>query len=260
LFKKIWQEECDAFAPGYKIPIPDCFFEKVRREIAEADLVLCPSRFVEESMIQNGVPASKCFTRHFGVDTSIFKPREKVPDVPVFICVGNICLRKGHHYLFRAWQKVKPHLPSNARLICVGLVLKDFQNEWFRWKGTFEYYRHFNHQALARLLSQCTAFVFPSLEEGFARVLSEAMACGLPLIATHESGASTIMRDQLEGILIPPRNVDAIADAMIRLAKDKDLNSQMGKAAYAAGARDNSWHDYALCLLQEFTRRVGRAG
>ncbi len=254
--KQIWQGECDIYAPGYKIPIPDSFFEKVEREIQEADLVLCPSRFVYESMIQHGVSGEKCFITHFGVDTSIFKPREKVPDDPIFICVGSICLRKGHHYLFRAWEKIKPRLSPNARLICIGGVRKEFQKEWSRWKGTFEHYPYLTHESLAQRLLQCTAFVFPSLEEGFARVLSEAMACGLPVIATHQSGATTVVQHQREGLIIPSRNVDAIVEAMLLLAKDKELNSQMGRAAYNSGAQKNSWQDYSLRLLREYSRRI----
>lgn len=254
--KLIWQGECDRYAPGYKIPIPDRFFEKVEREIQRADLILCPSKFVRDSMIKNGVEPSKCFISHFGVDTKIFKPRKFIPEKPQFISVGSICLRKGHHYLFRAWEKVKNQMPQGSRLICVGGVRPEFKVEWKRWRGTFTHHPHLEHAQLSELMKECTAFVFPSLEEGFARVLSEAMACALPLITTYESGATTVMEDGREGILVPSKNVEALAQAMLRLASESDLNLKMGQAAYHSGALQNTWQDYAERLLKEYSRRI----
>ena len=108
------------------------------------------------------------------------------------------------------------------------------------------------------LLQSATAFVFPSLEEGFARVLAEAMGAGLPIIATHESGASTLVQSGVQGILVPPRSIDTLANAMIQVATDRDLNERMGDAAYEVGAVRNSWQDYGDRLLAEYERRLAR--
>jgi glycosyltransferase involved in cell wall biosynthesis len=251
------QRECDIWCPGEKVPIPRWMFARMNRELERADLVLCPSTFVKDTMPANGVSGDKCFLNPFGVDTSIFVPRKTIPQKPRFISVGMICVRKGHQYLFRAFELVKRAIPE-AELICVGNYRPDFRLERPRWEGTFTHHPGLPHQELARLLTGCTAFVLPSLEEGFARVLSEAMAAGLPIIASHESGATTLVRDGIEGLIIHPREPRQIADAMIRLAQDRALNQRMGEAARQKGAERNTWQDYGDRLLAEYAARLER--
>lgn len=250
-----WQRECDLYAPGYRVPMCLAARSRINRELEQADMILCPSNFVRDTMVMNGIPAEKCFISHFGVDTSIFVPRADLPEVPTFVCVASICLRKGHQYLFRAFEQVKNQLPQ-ARLICVGGVRADFKKEWKRWQGSFEHHPSLSHQEIAKLLGSSTAFVLPSLEEGFARVLSEAMACGLPIIATYETGATTVIRDGEEGLIVQVRNVKALADAMIKAATNSDLNREMGSKALRAGGESNTWADYAKRLHDEYRKRL----
>ena len=250
-----WQRECDIYSPGYNVPMSRKVLASVNRELEMADMILCPSTFVRDTMVMNGIPHEKCFISHFGVNTSIFKPRQKIPLAPTFVCVGTICLRKGHQYLFRAFKKVKEQMP-NARLICIGIVRPDFKKEWELWKDTFEHHQHLDHSELADLLTTASAFVFPSMEEGFARVLSEALAVGLPIITTHESGGTTVIRDQEEGLIVRARDVEGLTSAMIRLASDPDLCAEMGGKALLIGSCSNTWADYTLRLYNEYVRRL----
>lgn len=252
---RVWQEECDRFLPGYRIPLPGWAVRRMSREIEAADLVICPSDFVKESMIAQGVPEGKCHVRHFGVDTAIFQPRCEVPVSPVFVCVGSICLRKGHQYLFRAFARLRKDFPE-ARLVCIGGVRPDFAAEWPAWKGMVEHHPHLPQTGIAGILREASAFVLASVEEGFARVLSEAMAAGLPLIATHESGATTVITDGMQGLVVPARSEEALHAAMKRLAEDREANRRMGEAALAAGAVKNSWQDYGDDLLDRMSREL----
>jgi glycosyltransferase involved in cell wall biosynthesis len=252
-----WQRECDLYAKGKRVPMCLAARSRINRELEQADLVLCPSNFVRDTMVQCGVSEEKCFISHFGVDTSVFTPRHKIPDVPTFISVGSICLRKGHQYLFRAFEELRKTIPQ-ARLICVGGVRPDFKREWKRWEGTFEHHESLSHPELAALLSKSSAFVLASVEEGFARVLSEAMACGLPIIATYETGATTVTRDGIEGLVVPARDIRSLTKALHSLAIDRYLNSSMGRAALAVGAKSNTWSDYAKRLHEEYSSRINR--
>jgi glycosyltransferase involved in cell wall biosynthesis len=250
-----WQRECDLWCPGERVPIPQWMFARINRDLERADLILCPSIFVKDSMILNGIPEAKCFVNPFGVDSQLFKPRSHIPTSAKFICVGTICLRKGYQYLFRAFELVKKVIPD-AELICVGDYKQDFAREKPKWNSSFTHIRHVDQTTLAGILQKCTAFVFPSQEEGFARVISEAMGAGLPIIASHESGATTLVRDGIEGLIVRGRDPQHIADAMIRIALDSELNLKMGKAAFQKGAAKNSWQDYGDRLLNVYARKL----
>ena len=253
-YQRYWQRECDQWCPGEKIPIPQWMFDRMRLELARADVVLCPSRFVYDTMLANGIPAEKCFINPFGSDTALFKPRTAMPAVPRIICVGTICLRKGHQYLFRAFERVKQEFPA-GELVCVGGYKHDFRMERPKWEGTFTHYPHLPHSELAKLLQTCTAFVLASVEEGFARVIPEAMASGLPIIATYETGATTLVTDGVEGFIVPARAPEPLAEAMLKLARDPEASRRMGEAAHQKGGERNSWQDYGDRLLAEYERR-----
>jgi glycosyltransferase involved in cell wall biosynthesis len=252
-YAALWQDECDKFMPGYRIPFPTWAVDRISREIEEADLVLCPSDFVKESMVHQGVDERKCIVRHFGVDTSIFHPREAIPDPPVFVSVGSVCLRKGHQYLFPAFHRLKEFHPG-ARLICVGGVRPDFQKEWPRWMDEVEHHSFMNHAEIAGLMKSSTAFVLASVEEGFARVISEALASGLPVIATHETGITTVTKHGEAAWIVPARDTAALHEAMQILADDRNLNELMGRRALEIGRQSNTWQDYGDDILRAFHR------
>lgn len=250
-----WQRECDLWCPGERVPIPRWMFARMNRELERADLIIVQSKFCRDSMVLNGIPPEKIFINPMGVDTSLFTKRETAPTAPRFVCVGTICLRKGSQYLFRAFQIVKQKLPQ-AELICVGPDKCDFRKERPKWVGTFTHYPHLSHPELAKLLRTCTAFVFPSQEEGIARAQVEALASGLPLVGTYEGGATTLVEDGVEGFIVRGRDPQHIAEAMIRLATDAELNRRMGEAAYRKGAVQNTWQDYGDRLLAEYQKRL----
>jgi len=250
-----WQRECDLWCPGEQVPIPRWMFARMTRELRFADVVLCPSLFVKDSMIRNGIPEERCLLNPFGVDTKTFTPRSAVPERARFIVVGTICLRKGHQYLFRAFEAIRKENPT-AELVCVGDYKVDFRQEQKRWHGNFIHIQHLPHAELSEELKKCTAFVMPSCEEGLARVIPEAMAAGLPIIATYESGATTLVKNGISGIIVPAAQVEPLAAAMRLLADDRALNRQMGLASYEAGARNNSWQEYGDRLLEDYARRL----
>ena len=250
-----WQRECDLWCPSEKVPIPQWMFARMNRDLERADCIVVQSSFCRDSMVWNGIPEEKIFINPMGVDTSTFQPRQSVPIKPRFICVGTICLRKGHQYLFRAFELVKKRLPD-AELICVGQYKTDFRRERQRWEGTFRHIPHLSHADLATLLQSCTAFVFPSQEEGIARAQIEALAVGLPVIGTHEGGATTLVRDGVEGFIVRGRDPQHIAEAMIRVSLDPELNRRMGEAAFQKGAAKNTWQDYGDRLLDAYARKL----
>jgi len=250
-FYGFWQREWDLWYPGKKIPVPRWMFARMNRELEQADMVIVQSLFSKESMVMNGIPEEKVLVNPMGVDTSIFTPRTEVPVKPRFINVGTIRLLKGHQYLLRAFEIVKRKLPD-AELILVGRYYDDFKYERSRWAGSYRHIPRLPHPELAELLKTCTAFVFPSQQEGIARAQVEALAAGLPVIGTHHGGATTLVRDGVEGLIVRGRDPQHIADAMIKVAEDRELNRRMGEAAHRRGAQGNSWQHYGDRLMQAY--------
>jgi glycosyltransferase involved in cell wall biosynthesis len=250
-----WQRECDIWCPGEKVIVPRWMYARMNRELERADLIVVESKFGKESMIYNGIPERKVVVNPLGLNTTVFEKRTVFPAKPRFICVGSITLRKGHQYLFRAFQIVKKALPE-AELICCGRYKYDFRLERPLWEGTFTHHEHLPHEQLAELLRNCTAFVFPSQEEGIAESQVQALASGLPVIGTHTGGTTTLVDDGVEGLIVNGRDPQQIAVAMIKLATDRELNQRMGDAAYCKAAIHNTWQDYGDRLLAEYGRRV----
>jgi glycosyltransferase involved in cell wall biosynthesis len=146
----------------------------------------------------------------------------------------------------------------DAELVCVGDYKSDFRKERPKWEGTFTHRPLIDHTELAKLLHTCTAFVFPSQEEGIARAQIEALAAGLPVIGTHEGGATTLVQDGVEGFIVKGREPENIAEAMIRLGRDRELNARMSRAAHQKGAAQNTWQDYGDRLLAEYKQRLAQ--
>ena len=87
-------------------------------------------------------------------------------------------------------------------------------------------------------------FCLPSWEEGFPLVLLQAMACGLPVVATKETGAGDIITSGVEGEIVPAGDLVALRDALDRLAANPKLASRMGSAAHKRVSRGFDWESY----------------
>jgi starch synthase len=258
-FYGFWQRECDIWSPGGRVTLPRSLFRRCTQDLERADYILCSSLFVRDSMLYNGIPESKLAVLPYGADISTFKPAERPVDKPVFIAVGTLTLRKGTPYLLEAMRIVRRCHPD-AKLYLVGAIHDDFKRIISRWHGEFTHVSSASHAQLAALLQQSLAFVFPSCEEGFARVLSEAMAGGLPIVATHESGASTVVKDGEQGFIVPQRQPKALADRLVQLIQDPQLARRMGLMASTFAKSHGSHEAYGSKVKQLFEDWLLRSG
>ena len=257
-FHGFWQRELDIWNPSARVSVPRRVFERANQEIHRADVVLCASTYVRDSMIYNGVSGSKLAVNPFGVDLQVFVPRGRPPEKPRFLFVGGLTLRKGLQYLIPAFEQLKKQQPEAELILCGPLNHADFGELYARWRHLFTHIRSIAHKDLAELMRTCTAFVFPSVEEGFARVIAEAMAGGLPIIATHNSGATTVVEDGKQGIIVPTCSSQAVTEAMLRMIEHPDLCDAMGKAAAARMAQDGSWKCYGGRLLETYNLHLNK--
>ena len=207
----------------------DAGVARTLREIDQADYILIPSDFVRESFLAEGIPESKLIQVPFGVDVSRFRPAtasEARPFRAVF--VGQVGLRKGVPYLLEAWKRLGWR---DAELWLVGRVLPEIK-EVLKTYAELPGVRIVGFLgAPAAAYQQADIFVFPSIEEGSALVTYEAMACGLPVVTTPNAGS--LIRDGVEGFIVPIRDPDALAARMEHLRADAQLRREMGRAACA---------------------------
>jgi glycosyltransferase involved in cell wall biosynthesis len=153
-------------------------------------------------------------------------------DGPILICVASLTEEKGQTYLLEAMQAVHSELPE-ARLLLVGrdrgkTDLKALADE----KGIGQNVTLLGmRDDIPLLLAASDLFVLPSLREGFGIAFAEAGAARLPAVATSVGGIPEVVEDGVGGILVPPRDPAALADALLTLLRDSERRRSMGYAA-----------------------------
>lgn len=223
-------------------------------EIALADYVFSPSDFVSSGVIAMGFPAERIIRIPYGVETERFTPRQQRKDDSFNILfVGHLSLRKGFQYLLEAFQGLD--LP-NAKLTLVGTPVDPESRKTLKsYAGNFTWMPHVSYDELHHCYQNSDVFVFPSLAEGSALVTYEALACGLPSIVTENAGS--VVRDGIEGYVVPIRDSTAIRAAIRLLYEDKDLAGRMSIAARAR-AEDFTWARYRQRISEAYCKIQGK--
>ena len=216
--------------------------ERFLEEYELADLVVVLSEKAAETFRGRNFPEKKLFYLPRGVDIDRFKPGQR-PAKFRAIFSGALIERKGIHHILEAWSQLD--LPE-AELWLVGSVheeakphLKKFWRENIRTTGFVSDPENY--------LNQGTVYVFPSQWEGSAKVVYEAAACGLPAITTREAG--DVVRDGVEGLIVRPGDVDAIAGALQHLYQNPEIVERMGAAARARVVENFTWDHFRTRLL-----------
>ena len=219
--------------------------ERFIEEYDLASLVVVLSEKAAETFRAKKFPEEKLFYLPRGVDIDRFKPGKR-PSKFRAIFSGALIERKGIHHLLEAWHRL--NLPD-AELWLVGAVheeakphLKKFWRDNIKTVGFVRDPENY--------LNQGTVYVFPSQWEGSAKTVYEAAACGLPMITTREAG--DVVRDGVEGIIVQPGDVDAIAGALQHLYDHPEIVERMGKAARERVVENFTWDHYRARLLDAY--------
>lgn len=256
LSRRVMEEERERFPhfaksllaihePGWKIARKD-------RELELAEHVFVASEMVRRSAVEAGVPAERITLIPYGAPIESFRPREAPPATFTALYVGLVGPRKGAHYLLEAWRGLGM---DNARLRLVGSL--EFPADWFGANlGAAEYAGPVPHVALADIYRSASVFVLPTLVEGSAMVVLEALACGLPVITTPNAGG--VVRDGVDGFIIPIRDVAALKDRLQWCRDHPDELAQMGLNARAR-AEELSWANYRQRLAARVGELLGAA-
>jgi glycosyltransferase involved in cell wall biosynthesis len=211
--------------------------EQKKAEMALADLVLAPSGFVEKS-VRTFHPEKHVARAPYGVDADFWSPGPREAGPLTYIYAGQISLRKGIPDLLIAWERAQ--IPD-ARLLLVGSWHLSERKKREMPAGVV-WSPPLSREELRAAYRGADVFVFPSYFEGFGLVLLEAMACGLPAIASDATAAPDMLSKE-EGHIVPAGDNEALMEALRWCAANRDHLARKRVNARAK-AEQCSWENY----------------
>jgi glycosyltransferase involved in cell wall biosynthesis len=176
-----------------------------------------------------GVAAAKCQMLPYGIDTTRFRPRDqpREGDGLNLLFNGAVGLRKGVPYLLEALRRLDSR-NIHCRLVGPLHIQPDRLRQYAKW---IEVVGPIPRAEIMRMYRWADALVLPSIAEGSALVTYESLASGLPVITTPNAGS--VVRDYIDGFIVPIRDTDALARRLEQLLRERDLLSTMSHAALA---------------------------
>jgi glycosyltransferase involved in cell wall biosynthesis len=214
--------------------------------VRDADAVFAISRFVSETVVAMGTPASRVHTILNSVDTSRWPPDTDgmavrhefgiAPSAPVLASVSRLFGQKGQRELFRAFARVRGEYPD-LRLIVVGADALEVHGGSFTEElktlaaeldlGDSVIFAG-ERSDVVRVMAACDVFTLPSREEPFGLVFLEAMAMRKPVVALGDGGTPEVVEHGRSGLLSAFGDIEALAQNIITLLRDPGLRMQMG--------------------------------
>lgn len=220
----------------------------------EADYILCPSEFVKRSFISKGFSADRLLKVNFGFPPIEIKDilHPKNTDTFRVLYVGQLNYRKGLRYAIEAFKKLK-HPKKEFIIVGPTTQFTGLENTLIPDGVTFT--GALKGDDLKNQYLNANVFVLPSLEEGLALVQGEALSFGTPLLITTNTGGDDLITDGVEGFIVPPADINALAERLQELADDQDLLKTMSENALQAARRLGSWDVAASKLIGQLKEK-----
>jgi glycosyltransferase involved in cell wall biosynthesis len=252
--ERVLLREEAAFFPQWEAPAQEeaSLDEYCARESAEwaaADLIVCGSDWVKEGIVSCGGEKARCVVVPYGLDNMAIAPtkRQRDPGQLRVLTVGAIGLRKGSPYVLETAEL----LAGRAEFRMVGPI-QILPAAELRLRKKVHLTGIVPRSEIASHFDWADVFLLPSLCEGSATSTYEAMAHGLPVICTPQTGS--VVRDGVDGFIVPARARDVIAEKLHALAADPVLLSAMSASAREHSA-DFTLAKYGERLLAAFRER-----
>lgn len=238
----------EARRAGHPIDSPSEWMRaRERREYAGADAVAVLSSFARDTFLARGAPPERVWLLPPGVDVESFQltreeadeRRDRILDgAPLRVLfVGTVSLRKGMLDLADAVER----LPTGAFDVDIlGEVMREAEPIVRRLRGRATFHGRVPQADLPPYYRKADVFVFPTIEDGFAVVLAQAKAAGLPIVATPNCAAPDLLADGVDGWIVPIRDGEALADRLIGLAADRPTLAHAAALA-ATTHRPSDW-------------------
>ncbi|HWB59253.1 MAG TPA: glycosyltransferase [Chthoniobacteraceae bacterium] len=225
---------------------PDEKLARKTREAELADVVVCPGKFVLESLPAAIRAAKKCVIATFGSPSAPPGARRDGADGKLRVLfAGSMSQRKGLADLFAAMKLLDR---TEVELVVLGTPILPMSFYREQYDG-FIHEPPRPHSDVMRLMQTCDVLALPSLVEGRALVQQEALACGLPIIVTANAGGEDLVREGETGFLVPVRAPEKIAEKIAWFAEHRAELPAMREAATRKAA-EYTWEDYARAIIE----------
>lgn len=219
-------------------------------EIELADFIFVNSEFCASTYKVHGVDPKKIIVipRGFNPEQYFPRPLQKKGDPFIVVFVGEILLRKGIKYILEAWKKISR---PQDQLLFVGVVSDEVREMMETYTSVCKNIDCVGKQSDPSIyLQKASVFLFPSLDEGSAKVTYEAMATGLPCIFTKNSGS---LATNDSAIFVPIRSSAAIASAIVALRSDVQYRNKLGRRAQKVIGQF-TWEKYQKTLISQYQK------
>lgn len=253
--KKILTEEMEinpisrkSLLQEYEFSVSDEILEHLSTEIHLADHIICASGVTAKSLLNERVSKDHIKVIPYGVDTSFYpyKKREIRENGSVFkvVFIGSLNQRKGITYLLEALDGL-----PNIELHIIGRGIFDM-DLISKYRVKVSIHKNIPHDEMISILQNSHCFVLPSLVEGFGQVILEAMATGIPVIASENTIAADIIIDGENGFLIPIRNHAAIREKIQMLINHPEMVQKIGDAGFQTSEKLN-WKTFRAQIITD---------
>ena len=238
-----------------KIPIDKRIIEKEIREYNLSDYIFVPSAFAKKTFIENGINEKKIIKVPYGTNLDEFYAEENISKQFTIISTGHISVRKGSLYLLEAFNELNL---DDSKLLMVGNIEKElfpFLKPFFL-NPNIIFQKHINQKKLRSFYNNSNLFVTSSLEEGLAVVQIQAMACGLPLICTPNSGGEELIEEGKNGFVCPIRDKDYLKNKIIYFYNNREELKIFGKNSNYKAKNYFSWDKYSQDIYEEYKKLI----
>ena len=178
-----------------------------------------------------------------------FPNLEKSDHVFRVVHVGAISFQKGVHRLIQAFAELK--LP-NSELCLVGAISPEMKPFLQKHRGNYRYLGVMPQASLYKVYNECNVFCLNSIQDGFGMVILQAMACGLPLICSENTGGPDVICEEDCGFVVPVRGDKVLKERILQLYNNTALRQKMGKAAHLKASNQFSWSHYGKRVYTKF--------
>lgn len=233
------------------------FWDLITENCKEADCILVNSDFVKQTFVEEGFDENKVKVAYLGVRPDFFslKTSYSINKQLQILFTGGFGVRKGARYIIEATKQLD-EMGVNYRLVVVGAcemleidsLLKEYKSKNLQFVGFVP------QDELKHYFITSDIYLFPSLAEGCASSGMEAMAAGLPVIATKESGLP--IDSGIDGVVIRSKDSGEIVNAVMSLVKDKSKRERYGLNAARKIKEKYSWEQYAETVVSYYKELI----